>query len=261
MKFLCQFTEEVYKNELFDTKLDQKLDMVLKHHTKKRLGAIDIAAIFRRKIRTGTLAPKDRLPPGRVLSETYDVARGTIRQALKQLATEKLIEIRPGSGCYVKFDQPHGPTSVIQEASPLELIEARFAIEPHICRLATLHAKEADFRRASTLIKHMRANLNDPAAFSTADTEFHLLLAETTGNGLLKWIVHEINLVRNQDQWSRMRRLTLNPKTISEYADQHQKILNAIQARTPEEAATLMKGHLETARVSLNRTALALASI
>lgn len=233
------------------------VDMVLRHQSGKRLGAIDIAAILRRDIRAGTLAPKDRLPPGRVLSDTYRVARGTIRQALNQLATEQLIEIRPGSGCYVKFDQPHGPTSVIQEASPLELIEARFAIEPHICRLATLHAKEADFRRASMLIKRMKANLNDPSTFSAADTEFHALLAETTGNGLLKWIIHEINAVRNQDQWSRMRRLTLNSETIGDYAEQHQEILDAIQTREPEEAAAVMKRHLESARISLNRATLA----
>jgi DNA-binding FadR family transcriptional regulator len=84
---------------------------------------------------------------------------------------------------------------------------------------------------------------------------FHTLLVETTGNRLLIWIVSQINSVRNQEQWFRMRLLTLNASTISQYNVQHRDILNAIRAREPERAAMHMKQHLETARLSLTRGA------
>ena len=142
---------------------------------------------------------------------------------------------------------------MIENARPLELIDARFALEPHICRLAVLHATKEDFDQAETLLSKMDASLNDPNSFSNADNDFHTLLVGTTGNRLLIWIVSQINIVRNQKQWSRMRHLTLNETSIAEYNRQHRQILNAIKAREPDRAATLMQNHLETARLSLTR--------
>ena len=52
-----------------------------------------------------------------------------------------------------------------------------------------------------------------------------------------------------------MRHLTLNETTIARYNTQHRQILNAIRTREPERVATLMKEHLETARLSLTRAA------
>ena len=232
------------------------MDAPADNRPQKRLGFIEIANVLRREIRGGLFAPKERLPTGRMLSETYRVARGTIRQALIQLANENLIDIRPGSGVYVKFGQALVSGSAIQEASPLELIDTRFALEPHICRLAALNAKREDLRKADELIVSMENSVDDPISFSNADTEFHTLLSETTGNGLLIWIISEINAVRNQEQWSRMRKLTLDCITITQYTLEHKKILEAIKARTPEIAANLMKDHLENARSSLTHPTL-----
>ena len=221
----------------------------------KRMGSIDIVRILRREINSGALETGSRLPPGRELAKTYGVARGTLREALKQLAKEDLVEIRPGSGTYVALMKPQKFSTVIQEASPLELIDARFALEPHICRLAVLHGRQQDLDLGDELLAAMSANPLDAIAFSIADTAFHALLAKRTQNQLLIWMIAQINSVRNQDQWSRMRRLTLNPQTIALYITQHRKILDAIRARAPEQAANFMQEHLETARLSLTRAA------
>ena len=219
------------------------------------MGSIDIAQILRREIDKGTLEPSSRLPPGRALAKTYGVARGTVREALNQLAHENLVEIRPGSGTYVTSEKIAKSSPIVEEASPLDLIDARFALEPHICRLAVLHARQQDLNLGDELLATMEAHPLDPVAFSIADTAFHTLLAKTTQNRLLIWMISQINSVRNQDQWSRMRRITLNRTTIARYTKQHRQILEAIRAREPEQAAALMKEHLETARLSLTRAA------
>ena len=219
------------------------------------MGFIEIAHILRREISSGRLEPGSRLPPGRGLAKIYGVARGTLRKALNQLAKEDLEEIRPGSGTYITSKPSKNSTSVIQEASPLELIDARFALEPHICRLAVLHARQQDLDLGEELLVSMNTHPLDTVAFSNADTAFHTLLAKTTQNQLLIWMIAQINSVRNQDQWSRMRRVTLNRQSVSLYIKQHRQILNAIRARSPEQAAELMKEHLETARLSLTRAA------
>lgn len=220
-----------------------------------RLGSSEIAGLLRREIEAGRFAARDRLPPERKLAEEYGVARGTIREALNRLEEEGLVEVRPGSGTYVAPEPVEETNAVVANARPLELIDARFAFEPHICRLAVLHARKSDFARAEELLSDMESCASDPRAFSAADTAFHNLLAEITGNSLLVSIVAQISSVRNQQQWSRMLHLTLNETTINQYNIQHRKILDAIRNRDPERAALLMKEHLETARLSLTRAA------
>lgn len=222
---------------------------------KQRIGSAEIASLIRRDIRTGELSAKERLPPERVLADQYGVARGTVREALNKLAEESLVEIRAGSGTYVIFDSAESAGNVIFSARPLELIDARFALEPHICRLAVLHASQSNLDELESLLVTMESNLNDPTAFSSADTAFHSLLAETTNNNLLIWIVSQINSVRSQKEWSNMRRVILNPDTIGLYNQQHRAILEAIRLREPVTAADAMKEHLESARTSLNRSA------
>ena len=46
-------------------------------------------------------------------------------------------------------------SSVIQNARPLELVDARFALEPHICRLAVLHGRQADFEKLENFLEAM----------------------------------------------------------------------------------------------------------
>lgn len=222
---------------------------------KARMGSAEIASLIRRDIRTGELSAKERLPPERILAEHYSVARGTIREALNKLAEESLVEIRAGSGTYVIFDAAESGASVIFSARPLELIDARFALEPHICRLAVLHASQSNLDELESLLVTMESNFNDPITFSSADTAFHSLLAETTNNNLLVWIVSQINSVRSQKEWSKMRRVILNPDTIRLYNQQHRAILEAIRLRDPVSAANAMKDHLESTRTSLNRSA------
>lgn len=223
----------------------------------KKHGSTEIASLLRQEIHSGKLVAKDRLPAERILAKSYNVARGTVREALKQLAQDGLVEIRRGSGTYVLPLMFETTNRVIENASPLELIDARFALEPHICRLAVLHARRLDLEKAEALLLEMEGCMHNPERFAMLDTSLHSLLAETTGNQLLVWIIAQINGVRNQKRWERMRRLTLNERTIAEYNKHHREIFDAIQRREPERAAAIMIQHLESARLSLTRAAAA----
>ncbi len=220
-----------------------------------KIGSADIAAIMRREITKGVYKLNDRLPASRSLADTYGVARNTLRQALSQLEAEKFVATRPGSGTYITYEPKQVSAEAVESANPLELIDTRFALEPHICRLCVLHARREHFDLLDTLCEQMESANGDPVAFGEADTEFHRALAVATGNGLLIWVIEQINSVRNQDEWTRMRHLTLNEHIIKQYNAQHRQILNAIRSREPERAANLMKSHLETARLSLMRSA------
>ncbi|MGE4611115.1 MAG: FadR/GntR family transcriptional regulator [Paracoccaceae bacterium] len=225
------------------------------NNPKNRVGAANIAAQLRRDINKGILLKHDRLPSERRLSESFGVARGTVREALIKLMDEKYVEIRAGSGTFVTHDPADVVAAPVESANPLELIDARFALEPHICRLAVLHGRRTDFDRLEKCCEQMEAPNIGTRLFSETDTEFHKILAESTGNTLLAWIINQINSVRGQKEWTKMRNLTLNEQIIEKYNQQHRNILNALRGREPEPAANLMKDHLETARLSLTRAA------
>ncbi|RMD88799.1 MAG: FadR family transcriptional regulator [Alphaproteobacteria bacterium] len=222
-----------------------------------RIGSADIAAAIRREISSGKLRRNERLPAERELAVQYGVARNTVRQALRRLEEEGFLEIRPGSGTYVIWAQAGAGHDAITSANPLELMDARFALEPHICRLCVLHGRRDDFERLERLCETMEASTSDPQGFSEADSDWHRVLAEATGNRLLIWVIHQINGVRGQEEWTRMRQLTLDEAMIRTYNTQHRAILDAIRLRDAERAASLMKEHLETARLSLTRAAAA----
>lgn len=220
-----------------------------------RKSSSDIASLMRRSIEEGKYRRFERLPSSRQLAESLGVARNTLRDALNQLEREGLLETKAGSGTYITAPDRDVVPSPVQEATPLELIDARFALEPHICRLSVLHGRREDFEAMEDLCLRMEASIGDPASFAEADTEFHKALAATTRNNLLIWLIGQINTVRSLEEWTRMRHLTLDEHIIRQYNTQHREILNALRSREPERAAVKMKKHLETARLSLTRAA------
>ena len=220
-----------------------------------KYGSENIASELRREILNGQILAPEKLPAERELAEKYQVSRGTVRAALSKLEKEKFIEIKPGSGAFVIHKTSAVPVSEVKNANPLELIDARFALEPHICRLAVLHGKKEQFLKLETLVEAMEKSVKDPIQFASADTAFHQVLADCTGNNLLIWIINQINSVRGQDEWTKARHQTLNDNIIRTYNIQHKQSLSAIKLREPEKAASLMKEHLEIARLSLTRAA------
>jgi GntR family uxuAB operon transcriptional repressor len=215
----------------------------------------DVATELRQSIKSGEFQRFERLPASRSLAEDMGVARNTLRDALYQLEKEGLLETRAGSGTYVTAPEPERVPAAVDDATPLELIDARFALEPHICRLCVLHGRREDFEDLDALCSKMEAAISDPSTFAGADSAFHRRLAATTRNNLLIWLINQINTVRSLDEWTRMRHLTLDEQIIRSYNAQHREILNALRSREPERAAVKMKEHLETARMSLMRAA------
>jgi len=215
----------------------------------------DVFLILRKAISEGEFQPGQRLPAERELASKLNVARGTLREGLRDLERAALVERRQGSGTYVTYaSETHLPT-IIENVRPLELVDARLALEPHMCRKAVLHATDDDFLRVEQVLAGMDQCTDDPAGFSKLDEEFHLLLAELSGNRLMQWMAQSMSVARTHSQWSRVRTITLNPDIIRVYNAQHRGIVDAIKSRDPEAAATAMRQHIFTARESLQNIA------
>jgi len=215
------------------------------------MNAVEIATALRKQIESARFTKSERLPPERTLAERFGVARGTVREALRQLEDLGFVERRAGSGTYVTASDARNVRSVVEITRPLELVDARLALEPQMCRLAVLHATDFELDRLEAYLETMEKCVNDPARFADADEEFHRALAACTQNPLIVWFMEKVHEVRSHAQWARMRTLTLTPEIIRKYNRQHRSIVKAIGERKAETAANAMKEHLASARRSL----------
>lgn len=214
-------------------------------------GSAWICAQLRQAILEGGYAHGEKLPAERQLAQAYGASRTTIRAALGQLEQERLVSRRVGSGTFVNFRAPSDAEDIAEQTSPVELIEVRLAIEPHMVRLAVLNATARDIDRLSEIMTRMAAGSIDSETFTEFDEQFHLLIAEATRNPLMLWLYRQINLVRTHSQWNEMKDKVLTPGRIAEYNEQHRALLDSIRARDVEGAVAIVTNHLYYARRQL----------
>lgn len=229
-------------NELMRTDVDGK--------TAK--GAAGLAEQLRRDIVNGVYGWNERLPAERQLAAHFGASRGTIRAALRRLQDMNLVARRVGSGTYITYHGVAGDHIGIDKiTSPLELIEARLAVEPYLARLAVMHASTADLEHMQAALERTEATIDGPDQFSEADERFHLALAECAGNPLLLWIYSRINDIRHQTQWSARKNEVLTAERIAAYNHQHRELFTAIGKRDVRRAVAVITAHLEKARRDL----------
>lgn len=217
----------------------------------RMVGAARIVAKLRQEIVARHYRNGDRLPAERSLAAHFGVARGTVRAALRHLEELELVTRRGGSGTFVRQPATAEEDEVAETTSPLELIEVRVAVEPHIVRLAVMRASARDVASLRNALEHIESCGDDPERFSHADERFHLEFAECARNPLLLWLYRQINEVRGHMQWSARRDKILTRRRIREYNVQHRALFEALASHDMESALHTIHAHLEKARADL----------
>lgn len=215
------------------------------------MNASEIASLLRRQICSGHFLLNEKLPPQRTLAKRFGVARGTVREALKQLEETGFVVRRARSGTYAAYSGHDHIPAIFEFAGPLELIDARLALEPHMVRLAALHADDLDLIEIEADLVSLKDSRIDAQTFADADERFHLGLARCAQNPLINWMMRTFQRVRGHARWAKIRALTLEPASIELFTRQHRAIVDAVRAGDADVASHAMKEHLETARRSL----------
>src|ERR1044072_7092895 len=115
-----------------------------------------IAQKLAKAIADGEYELGQRLPSERELAQSFGVSRPTVREAIIALELDELVEVRLGSGVYVKNRQPPNGREGARDIGPFELLEARRAIEGESCALAALRIDEEQLDQLSALVAEMR---------------------------------------------------------------------------------------------------------
>lgn len=220
---------------------------------KPVMGARAISVKLRRSIETGYYVNGDQLPTERLLAESFSASRSTIRSALNQLEEAGLVARKVGSGTFVTYSGAQEPDviDVIDQISPIQLIDARIGVERQMTRLAVFHATRRDLEVMEEILNKMVQSESDRDEFSRLDTRFHMMLAKATGNPLMVHLYEQINDVRSHAQWKTMKDVILTRQQIVKYNEFHTQILKGIKNRDANYALEALNGHMELARSDL----------
>ncbi|TNE66056.1 MAG: FadR family transcriptional regulator [Rhodobacteraceae bacterium] len=193
----------------------------------------------------GLLKTSDELPPERVLADTLQVSRHSLRKALKVLRDNgELTSAKSGRRAHSDTN-PTPPSSarLVQSTNPLEVMEMRLMIEPALARLAALRASPDE-------IAQILRTAHSPADLSPAqaDQDFHRAVAAGSRNSLASELHILLHRVQN-DARLRFTDADSDENTTVERVKardlEHQKIAEAIASRDPTTAERAMFDHLE----------------
>src|SRR3954453_11842725 len=202
-------------------------------------------------IRSGLLAPGERLPAERELARSLEVSRASVREALAALQVQGVVETRPRAGTFVAADAPAG-SDVPHDASPSAVLEARAQLEPAIARLAAQRGQPDP--AAENLLAAMEA-IGDPAelgaraTLSASDRLFPRQLAAMPGNPVLLAFADHVASLMDQPLWHRLRDDSIAvPGRTRIHAAEHRMIYEAIVDGDAEAAAFYSAQHINRVR-------------
>lgn len=206
-----------------------------------------IADQIRDLIERSGFEPGTRLPAERDLALQLGVSRPSLREALIALDVEGRVEVRSGSGVYVSATRP-GPAPVRTAAmgeSPSQLMEARSVIEGELVTLACARVTPEPLARLRQVLKDMEAAIERRRSKVDLDREFHMTLAEMSGNAVLSRLVGELFDERHSPISAKIRSRFENTRTWKLALAEHEAILKAVEARDPIAAQAAMRAHLK----------------
>lgn len=192
---------------------------------------------------SGRYAVGDRLPAERELAAEYDVSRPTVREAIIALEVQGLVEVRVGSGAYVR--RLPGKEEVPGfNITGFELTEARLLFEGEAAALAATQITDEELDALEGLIRDIARENQTEGGSEEADRAFHLAIAKATRNtAVYDTIAHLWELRRTSPESAQLHALARRAN-IKPVVDEHSAVLNALRARDPSAARQAMRAHL-----------------
>jgi len=212
-------------------------------------GAPRVFAALRDRLLTGELRAGDRLPAERELAMSLGVSRPILREALRSLAMLGFLEIRHGSGTYVRKPDIASVGDFLtfclaQQPDTLDdIIQARIAIECQAIRLACDQASEADLNRIAESLTTLTQTLDDPELGGKADYDFHFGIVKASRSAALTTLYRAISQLLKRSHVER-RRLTVTVPGIRNYlVEAHREVFLSIVDRKADEAELRLREH------------------
>jgi len=186
------------------------------------------------------------LPPERELAKQLGVSRSSIREALIALEITGWVEIRTGNGVYVMNPLPQSEDTPVEEEFSLKaLIQARQVYEAMTAELAARNGSDDQRAELQEITQDLiQLHVNDEK-FLREDKRFHLLIAEMTGNEVLRDMMEYLWNKRKSSRFVRLESHYAESDFPREMNQDHEDIARAIIARDAIQARACMERHLQ----------------
>ena len=191
------------------------------------------------------LPPDGRLPTERALADRFGTSRRLIRLALDQLEAEGLVWRKQGSGTFA--GQPSDPTGdlaarIAGETDPLQVMEARLCIEPELAALCATRMTDEEIVRLRMLASRQVGA--DPQTIELWDGALHRLIAQCARNRPLLTAFALLDRIRSNPDWVAVRARARSRSSLAVSHSEHDVLIEAIAARSPQAARQAMHDHL-----------------
>lgn len=187
---------------------------------------------IRSRIFDGRFQPGDRLVE-RDLAEMFSASRHPVREALRTLQREGLVESLPSRGLVV---------STLDKRQVTDLFGIREALEVLAVREATVRIAQGTPHHLDEALRNARTAIasGDIDAAHAANAQFHDEIIELSGNALLQGILEPL--------LGRLHWLFRQILDVELVIEEHQRIYEAMLSGDPERSATLAREHVLTYR-------------
>jgi DNA-binding GntR family transcriptional regulator len=188
---------------------------------------------LREGIRGGLYRPGQRIREVQIAAE-LQTSRTPVREAIRRLESDRLVEDVSGSGLAVRRLTP---------SQLHELYGFRTALEGAAAEMAAAQASDLDIAAMDDALRLMREAASDPVRAAQMNRHFHAAIQRAARNGFL-----DQALASMADFMALLPGTTYDaPGRMAEVLEEHQAVLDAIRRRAPADAAQAMRAHLQAA--------------
>ena len=196
---------------------------------------------FKQQILDGSWRVGERIPSENELAQTLGVSRSTVRQALRSLSDYGLLDIRLGSGSYVKKPESGEimkailPTVIFQKEDMREALDFCCIFEDGIAEMAAAKANDEDIKQ----LKDIQHRIETTDDFAKLDFHFHMKVAEITRNS----VVIQTYTILN-DLLSATMEEMYRTNGLDAGVPYHRALIEAFEEHDIEKARAIMKEHV-----------------
>ncbi|KCZ66465.1 hypothetical protein L53_03860 [Hyphomonas sp. L-53-1-40] len=209
--------------------------------TEKRLYHTVARAILD-MIDSGAYPPGTRLPGERELAERFNVSRVVVREAEISLEAVGKVEIKVGSGVYVR-DSLASNGLALPNVTPFELTQTRLIFESECAALAATAITDDQIAELEATVQRMAEAPHDSPDGEKADRDFHMLIAKATGNEANVFMLKTLWRMRTEVDAVKRVYSAVCHEDSSHRVSEHTEVLEALRDRDPQAARLAMRGH------------------
>jgi GntR family transcriptional repressor for pyruvate dehydrogenase complex len=210
-------------------------------------------------IRDKKLGAGERIEGEKELASLFGVSRMVIRESLSVLQSTGIIEVKHGSGIYVKDrnERLSSPTYLkfqSQKETMLNILELREGIEAEGAYFAALRADQDDIEKLQSILTNMKNEIESGGSAAAPDFDFHLAVIRATRNPVYIQVFDEIiaNIFYEGLKASHeILKTDFGPRLV--VLEEHNIIFEHIKNKKAESARKVMRAHLQAVGEKLKR--------